>query len=317
MCKSIEKESTANWGEGQWQKWRTKVKTIGGSDASVITGLNPWKSPMALWLEKTGKVDPPDLSGKESVRLGNDLEDYVARRWAEAKDKKVRRERAILRNPQFPFAHANVDRCVVGEPDAALECKTTSNPDIIRAVKDGKIPDTYYCQCMHYCMVGGFKRMYLAVLAFGEGFFEFVIERDEAEVRALARLEEEFFRHVMDETPPAVDGSDSTLAAIGKLYPRSDGNHMDMSGCMGSLAAYAGLKKQIKQLETQLNEMQANIQMYMGQAEKGSCTGYAVSWKTQERSTFDRTRWEADHGKIPEEYFKVSTSRPFKVTAKA
>ena len=32
-------------------------KGIGGSDASVIAGVNKWKSPLDLWLEKTVQVD--------------------------------------------------------------------------------------------------------------------------------------------------------------------------------------------------------------------------------------------------------------------
>lgn len=312
----IEKTSTANWEEGQWQAWRKKVKSIGGSDAACILGLNPYKSPMALWMEKTGRVEPEDLSGKEAVRLGNDLEEYVAKRWAEATEKKVRRERNILYNPQYPWAHANIDRAVVGETDAGLECKTTSSDAIARDCREGRVPATYYCQCVHYMMITGARRWYLAVLVFGEGFYEFTIERDEGECSALARAEQDFYRHIENDTPPAVDGAPSTLAAIGKLYAGGSGEHIDLAGQVGNLEAYAAMKDNIKRLETQLAEMEANIKMYMGNAEKGSCPGYSVSWKTQERSTFDRTRWEADHGKIPEEYFKKSTSRPFKVTQK-
>ena len=312
----IEKQSTAHWTYEEWQIWRKKVTTIGGSDASVILGLNPWKSPMALWLEKTGKVEPEDISGKESVRLGNDLEEYVAKRFTEATGKKVRRERCIIRNTDYPFGHANLDRVIVGEPDAALECKTTSNIDIIRLCRDGEIPPTYYCQCVHYMMVCKFKRMYLAVLAFGSGFYHFVIERDEGEIKALARAEDVFYSNVIGQTPPPVDGTDSTRDAIAKLYGKSTHGSVDITSCMGSLASYAAIKQQIGQLTHQLQEAQAIIEMHMGEAERGSCSGYSVSWKTQERSTFDRTRWEADHGKIPEEYFKTSTIRPFKVTVK-
>ena len=57
-----------------WQSYRSSLVTIGGSDASCILGLNPYKSAYALWCEKTGKIIPEDISDKEAVRLGNDLE---------------------------------------------------------------------------------------------------------------------------------------------------------------------------------------------------------------------------------------------------
>jgi len=36
----------------QWLELRRQG--IGGSDAAAILGMNPWKSPMDVWLEKTG-----------------------------------------------------------------------------------------------------------------------------------------------------------------------------------------------------------------------------------------------------------------------
>ena len=50
----------------------------------------------------------------------------------------------------------------------------------------------------------------------------------------------------------------------------------------------------------------------LGTAEKGFYSTYSVSWKSQKRQTFDRKKWEKDHGEIPEEYLKVSESRTFR-----
>ena len=30
---------------------------VGGSDVSAILGMNPWRGPFDVWLEKTGAVD--------------------------------------------------------------------------------------------------------------------------------------------------------------------------------------------------------------------------------------------------------------------
>ena len=53
-------------------------KSIGGSDAATILGMNPYRSRYNLWLEKTGGLFPDEICDRESVRLGNDLEEYVA-----------------------------------------------------------------------------------------------------------------------------------------------------------------------------------------------------------------------------------------------
>ena len=56
---------------------------IGGSDISVVMGMSRWKTPLALWLEKTGEVEPEDLSKKEAVHFGIKLEALVAEEFAE------------------------------------------------------------------------------------------------------------------------------------------------------------------------------------------------------------------------------------------
>lgn len=312
----IEKISTAGWDRERWQAWRRKVQTIGGSDAAAVLGLSPYKSPYALWAEKTGAVEPEDISEKEAVRLGNDLEDYVARRWSEKTGKRVRRERAILSNPEYPFAHANIDRAVVGEPDAGLECKTTSSYDIIKKLRAGELPESWYCQCMHYMMVTGAKRWYLAAVAFGTGFFEFTVTRDEEDIAALVSAERDFYGLVLRKEAPRPDGSPSSIDTMGKLLPKSSCKTIDASPITVQLMAYGTIKKQIAALEGQLREAEASIKTFMGSAEKCVCSGYSASWKTQERSTFDRAKYELDHGKIPDMYFKKTTSRPFKVTVK-
>ena len=40
---------------------------IGASDAPAALGISPFKSRGDLWAEKTGLVEPPDLSDNEAV----------------------------------------------------------------------------------------------------------------------------------------------------------------------------------------------------------------------------------------------------------
>ena len=54
----------------------------------------------------------------------------------------------------------------------------------------------YYVQCVHYLAVTGYDRWYLSVLVFGRGLFNFVLERDQAEIDALMKAEGEFWELV-------------------------------------------------------------------------------------------------------------------------
>lgn len=310
----ITKVSTKDMSHEEWLEKRRL--SIGGSDAGTLLGLNPYNSPYSLWAEKTGKITPEDISDKEAVRLGNDLEQYVAERWMEKTGKKVRKVNAFIYNSDFPFAHANIDRDVVGET-AGLECKTTSSWEVLQKCREGNYPDTWYAQVTHYMMVTGADHWYLGVLCLGKGFFEFTIERNEDEISALAASEESFWSRVQSNIPPALDGSEATQDALRTVLGDSRaGQGADLSGVGNHVIMYSVLKERIKDMEAELNEHQAMIMQYMGSAEKGSYANATVSFKTQTRKTFDRKRFEAANGPIADIYFNESTSRPFKVTVK-
>lgn len=310
----ITKESTKDMSREAWLEKRRL--SIGGSDAGTLLGLNPYSSPYALWAEKTGKVIPEDISDKEAVRVGNDLEQYVAERFMERTGKKVRKANCFIYNSEYPWAHANIDRDVIGEK-AGLECKTTSSWEILQQCKEGKYPDTWYAQVTHYMMVTGAERWYLGVLVLGKGFYEFTIERNEDEIRALAAAEEAFWNRVKSNTPPALDGTEATQTALKTVLGDSRaGQSTDLAGVGNHVTMYCALKERIKEMEAELNEHQAIIMQYMGSAEKGSYGNTKVNFKTQTRKTFNREYFETVNGPIADIFFNVSNSRPFKVTTK-
>ena len=311
MNKCLNKISTINMSREEWLEHRKQ--SIGGSDAASIIGLNAWCSPYTVWADKLGKLPPQE--DNERMRLGRDLEDYVAKRFTEKTGKKVRRENSIITNPQYPYAHANVDRMVVGE-DAGLECKTTSVLNL-KKFKNGNYPEHYYVQCVHYLAVTGCQRWYLGVLVLGEGFYDFVIERDEGEIKALMESEEAFWKYVEDKTPPPTDGQRSTSETISILYPESTDETVSLFGYETDLKTYMALSAQIKALEAQRDEVANKVKSFMNEAGKGESDNYRVSWTSAERSSFDSKRFAKEHTDIDlSEYYKKSTYRTFKVTEK-
>lgn len=309
MYSNLVKISTVGMEHSDWLAHR--ARSIGGSDAAAIVGLSKWATPYSIWAEKLGHVPPAE--DNEAMRQGRDLEDYVAQRFCEATGKKVRRENHIIMNPRYPFAHANVDRLIVGE-DAGLECKTTSSLDL-KKFKDGEYPDHYYVQCVHYMMVTGAKRWYLAVLVFGKGFYVYCIERDEDEIAALARSEEAFWQHVTDKVPPMCDGQDATTEAIGAVYSDVTDTVCDLGIYEADIAERHRLTGEIKALKKLRDAADNRIKSFMGNAGRGVSGSFNVTWNSSERSVFDRDRFAADHPDIDlTPYFNITTSRTFRVT---
>lgn len=293
----------------EWLKLRSQY--IGGSDAAAVVGLNAYASPYSLWAEKTGRV--PGFSGNLATEVGTYLEEFVAQKFAQETGKKVRKCNKSFLNSEYPFAIANIDREIVGE-DAGLEIKTTDSLNL-KKFKGGEYPANYYCQMVHYLAVTGKKRWYLAVLIGNREFKLFVLDRDEAEIEALMSAEEEFWRLVRNDTPPAVDGSEATTKALSAVYANSNDAVVDLHSFGMDMRRYMALKNQIKELETAADEIVNRIKVTMGEAGRGECAEYKISWKSQSRNTFDSKRFARENPDIDlSGYYNTSSARVFRVT---
>lgn len=320
--------STAEMTREQWLQERKN--SLGGSDIGAIIGLNKYTSPFTVWAEKRGLTD--DRPDNEAMRQGRDLEQYVVERFEEQSGKKAARVNAIIRRDDFPFIHANIDRRVIGE-DSGLECKTASALNA-SAFSGSEFPKTYYCQCVSYMAVTGFKRWYLAVVILGREFKIYrltTVQNDplpewcctsvyvsEEEKTALVDTARAFWEnYVVTGNPPPTDGTDSTAETLGKLWPQSNAEmSVDLYGMDYKLQRWQEISARIKDLEAQQQEIENAIKSQMGEAERGSCDGWAVTWKTQTRKgSFDVKAFTAAHPEIDmEQYYKPATiSRPFKI----
>lgn len=303
----ITKVKTANHEE--WQKLRSQY--IGGSDAAAVVGMNPFASPYSLWAEKTGKV--PGFAGNLATEVGTYLEEFVAQKFAHETGKKVRKCNQSFLNSEYPFAIANIDREIVGE-DAGLEIKTTDSLNL-KKFKGGEYPANYYCQMVHYLAVTGKQRWYLAVLIGNKEFKWFVLDRDEAEIAALMGAEADFWELVKKDIPPAVDGSKATSEALNAVYANSNDEVVDLHSFGMDMRRYMALKQQAKELDNQAEEIANHIKATMGEAGRGECADYKISWKSQTRRTFDSKRFARENPDIDlSSYYNSSSSRVFRVT---
>ena len=285
-------------------EWLALRRTgIGGSDAGAIMGVSPYKGAFTVWADKQGKLPP--LEDNEAMRQGRDLEDYVARRFAEASGLRVRHEYSMLRSVEHPCMLADIDRRIIGER-AGLECKTSRDITMAR-YRNGEYPMEYYCQCLHYLAVTGWDCWYLAVLVYGTDLLIYKICRDEVmdDIEALIKAEEAFWdSHVALDQPPAPDALDSTAAALGSVYPHEDGTTVcadqDADQALTELVA---LKAQKRALDRQITERENQIKAAMGEAEVLVGTSVSATWRSSERTTISKTKLLAaypdiDIGKI-------------------
>ena len=316
---AIKKIPTKNVSREDWL--RERKKGIGGSDVACVLGLSKYKSAFALYNEK--KSEELEDFDNEAMRVGRDLEEYVASRFTELSGIKVRHENAILINEDFPFIRANVDRLCVGVK-AGLECKTASTWNAKNFGK-GEFPVNYYAQCVAYMAVTGLPDWYLAVLVMGKEFKVYKLTKDKDcdcpewcecavyvgadEIEALVEACRDFWcEHIEKNVPPAVFNSNDDEAITEACNPDS-GQEIDMTGYLDKLTELTDLKRQIDELTAQKKQLEGEIKMFMGDCGKGYADGYKVSFTKQSRTTYDVRRFIEDNPKIDlEPYKKVSES---------
>lgn len=301
--------STANMTR---EEWLTLRKTgIGGSDAGAICGLNPYSSAMKVFLDKTGQSEEPE--DNEAMRVGRDLEDYVARRFMEATGLKVRRSNQMYRSVEYPWMIADVDRLVVGE-DAGLECKTV-NAYGAEHWKDGAVPPHYLLQCNHYMAVTGKKVWYLAALILGMEFKFIRIERDEDMIRNLITIERNFWeKNVLIKMMPEPDGSSACDAVLEQYFKVSrKGTAIPLIGFDEKLRRREELSALLGKLETEKKQIEQEIKLYMGEHEQAFTEKYRISWSGVESSRLDTARIKAEQPEIYRDYLKITPSRRFTI----
>jgi len=275
--------------------------------------MDEWKSPFALWAEKTGRVPP--FGGNLTTKVGGYLEDLVAKLYEEETGKTVRRKNATLVNDAYPFACANLDRVVVGE-SALLEIKTTNSFPVMRTLRGGEFPDRWLCQMTHYLAVTGMERAYLAVLVACREFVTFTLERNEEEIDALMDAERRFWALVETDTAPGLDGSESTSEAVKAMWPDAREETKDLGRFIAvEFEELARFKAERKLMDERISTAENRIKAAMGDAEAATCGRWKATWKTQTRRTFQPKEFAAAHrGLDMAPWYKETTSRVFRVS---
>jgi putative phage-type endonuclease len=290
---------------------------IGGSDIGALLGLSPFKTPLDIWLSKTGQA-ADTVQNEEAVYWGSVLEDVVARRYSELTDRKVQRINSMLRHQQYPIAIANIDRAVIN-PDIAgrvmvkdgrlttdriLECKTANafarRDDAWGEPGTDKVPDYYLTQVQWYMGITGATVADLAVLFGGQQHVTYTIAFD-AELFAdmIEQASEWWTKHVVNGIAP----DPRTAAEARALWPQHVASKQVIVGVevADAVAKLAQVKADMKAMESLASEYEAVILTAFGDAEEAICNGQKIAtWKANKPSM--RTDWKAlvhHHWPIP------------------
>jgi putative phage-type endonuclease len=290
--------------------WLANRRTgIGGSDIAAIMGLSPWRSPLDVYLDKTGAAEP--VADSESMYWGRRLEDVVASEWQQRAGRRVQRVNTMLRRTgDEDWMLANIDRAIVapgsrvrvGSDGASLigaagvlEVKTASAhaaADWQGADGSDALPVYYAAQGMWYLAVTGQDVCEFAALIGGQRFVTRRVERDEETIRGMVEQAREFWRrHVMQRMPP----EPRTGAEAAKLWRRDQGDMRaidDSTPLLTALNELRSLRSQAKELDAQIDGLTDELKLAIGPASGLTVGGQpVVTWRASKDRT--ETDWQA------------------------
>ena len=202
---------------GSREEWlQARAGRIGGSDASAILGMNPYRTNIELWQIKTGQLVPEDISDKPYVKYGTEAEQYLRELYKlDFPEYQVcYEENNMFLNGKYPFGHASLDGWLIDQNGrlGVWECKTTNILQSMQKEKwDHRIPDNYYIQILHYLLITEFDFAILKAQLkseFGGEIYiqtkHYKIERSEvqADIDLLEASERKFWKQVQERRRP-------------------------------------------------------------------------------------------------------------------
>ena len=291
----------------EWLEYRRQG--VCGSDASVILGINKYRSVFELWEDKTG-ISKKNDEGNQYTHFGHVMESVIIREFQERTGLKVRRKNCMLQSEKYPFMLANLDG-VVREPDGSLavfEAKTAS--EYKRDVWEKGVPEEYLAQVYHYMAVTGYEKAYIAAVVGGNSYYCHEVYRDDDYIKKLVKKEMRFWNHVINLTEPEADASPATASYLNNKYVQSEDTEIILpAGSEKIIKDYLYLKEQIKQLKERKDGIENMIKSIMKEHETGRIGSNKVQWSTVRRKSLDNKKLKEYFGSNYDNYLTETSYR--------
>lgn len=296
----------------EWLQWRKLG--IGSSEVAAALGLNKWRSPMHVYLDKLGEL-PPETEFNEAAYWGNTLEEIVAQEFSKRTGYEIYHPHCIYQHPEYNFMLANLDREFIDENKniCILECKTTNEYNKERWLEQD-IPEEYYVQVQHQLAVTGYKSAYIACLIGGNTFVHYPIERDENFIDFLFIREAEFWDKVVKKIPPDIDASDWSSKYLAEKYPPKKDRKKLPKKAQNWIDIYLDAKLEEENAVERKNLAANNLKQLLKNYSVGVTDTHKISWTEITTTTFDKTKFEKENPEIYKKYIKPSTYRRFTVS---
>ncbi len=182
---------------------------------------------------------------------------------------------------------------------------------------DDAIPDEYQLQIQHYMAVTGYKAAYIAVLIGGNTFRWKLVERDEELISMIIELEADFWHHVEDGTPPAMDGSAASAKFLSERFPDSVPKSQITlpNTAIDLIQQYDTACEQLEAITEQKQKAENKLKELLGENEVGTAGDRIIVWKSVSQERLDSKTLKAEHPALYQKYANKTSCRRFTIKA--
>ena len=275
------------------QEWlRERKNYLGGSDLGAIAGLNPYRTALDVYLDKTS--DDIRCETSPAMRWGTLLEDTIAKEYAEVTGQTIEIEPNTIYHPSMKFLGANIDRWV-GDKEYVLECKTAGFTRGKEWGEEGtdQIPESYLVQVAYYAAICAVPKIDIAVLIGGQDFRIYTYERTKELEDKLIKIACNFWHnHIEKMIPPKCVSTRDTF----NLFPQSNYHEIVAeSNIIEKLQELKGAKEEESMIQSTIEKLKTDIQEFMRDYDVliDNQGNVIATWKnTTPRSFFDLKRFK-------------------------
>lgn len=283
---------------------------IGGSDAAAACGLDPYRTPVRLYLEKTGELPGPEES--EAMTWGKRLEPVIIG-WVRETGLDVLEGDGGFTHPDHPWMRGTVDGLILDanfETEGVLEVKTAG----LRAADgwaDDQIPIQYRVQGQHYLAVTGLSYVLFACLIGGQQFETRRMDRDDEVIGLIIEREQELWRRIQEKEPPAPGAQDLDLLKL--LYPVArERSTASLDHISDVRHRYRTAREALKAAEEAVAAVESEVKAAIGDAEIGVVNGLpAFRWTNVTARKLDAKALAEELPDVHANYYRETVYRRF------
>jgi putative phage-type endonuclease len=277
-------------GTPEWHAAR--AQGIGASDVGSVLGLNPYKSALRLWSEKTGRLTPPNLDNNPNVMRGVALETPIAEAFAAQSGLTIEPCGLLFQaDAPYEFILATPDFLMEGMIPVEIKAPSAHNRRQWQSP-----PPMYEAQVRQQMFVLGAP---YGILVAGftdkngkitELVSHYINPLDGAEHEANMLLLDEFWKNVQNNQMPVAQSKD-TSATLDDLYP-NEINGKSITLPVSANALHQQLEdtnEALARYTTERDLLRAALKALIGDAESARLQDGSATylWRRQERKAYE------------------------------